>query len=375
MEVWIRPSWYYLGRRDRVMPYPVPGSMWDRTIGQRLYADHMWFIRRLDELGFDGVLFTEHHYGPNGGLTPSPITLLAAATQVTERIKLVTLGIPLALYPHPVRVAEELALVDNLSNGRLVVGVISAGAPNLYAYNLSPRDERSRYHEAFDLIVRAWTEERPFAWHGEHFEYPCVSILPRPVQLPYPPVWTVAASQENLQWAARHRIRMVASGSTEEARERLDYYQRYAEQECGWTPDPTCRAIAREFFISRSRAEVEAKTAEIFNQEGESAYGSTASAPELAGLHREARAMRTPVVGSAGPPEGRVRRSADAVEAGSYIVGDPESVTEQIVRQHARCNAGVLVIRPELGATDLREVAQGLELFAREVLPTVHALR
>jgi alkanesulfonate monooxygenase SsuD/methylene tetrahydromethanopterin reductase-like flavin-dependent oxidoreductase (luciferase family) len=374
MEVWIRPSWYYLGRRDKVMPYPVPGWMWDRAIGQQLYADHMRFMRRVDELGFDGVLFTEHHYGPNGGLTPSPIALLAAASQVTERIKLVTMGIPLALYPHPVRVAEELALVDNLSNGRLVVGLISAGAPNLYAYNLAAAEERPLHHEAYDLIVRAWTDENPFEWHGEHYDYQCVSILPRPVQVPHPPVWTVASSEQSLQWAAQHRISLMSSGPNEEAATRLNYYQQYAEKECGWTPTTANRGIAREFFIGRTKAEVEARAAEIFNQEGESAYGSTANAPELAALHRESRAVRTPVVQGAGPAEGRVRRSADAVQSGSYLAGDPDTIADQIVQQQAICNAGVLVIRPELGARSLDEVAEGLELFAQEVLTTVQKL-
>ena len=271
MEVWIRPSWYYLGRRDQQMPYPVPGWMWDREIGADLYADHMQFIRRLDELGFDGILFTEHHYGPNGGLTPSPLVLLAAASQVTERIKLVTMGIPLALYPHPVRVAEELALVDNLSRGRLVAGFISGGAPNLYAYNLSAHDERSRSQEAFELMVRAWTDENPFEWHGEHFDYECVSILPRPVQQPHPPLWAVAASVESLQWAAQHRLSLVASGSTEDASERFGYYETQATA-AGWTLAPAQKAIAREIYVAVSAAEVKAKEDEVFNREGQNAY-------------------------------------------------------------------------------------------------------
>src|SRR5437763_14919044 len=110
--------------------------MWDRDLGQQLYGERMPFIRRIEELGFEGIIFTEHHYGPNGGLTPSPMIVLSAATQVTHRIKLVTMGIQLAIYPQPVRVAEELALLDNLSQGRLEVGFSSSGAPSLHAVNL-----------------------------------------------------------------------------------------------------------------------------------------------------------------------------------------------------------------------------------------------
>src|SRR3954468_24173741 len=127
MEVWIRQSMAYHPHVDGPMPYPVPGWMWDRDLGQRLYGERMPFIRRIEDLGFDGIIFTEHHYGPNGGLTPSPMIVLSAATQVTHRIKLVTMGIALALYAQPVRVAEDLAILDNLSEGRLVVGFISSG--------------------------------------------------------------------------------------------------------------------------------------------------------------------------------------------------------------------------------------------------------
>ena len=142
MEVWIRQSMAYHPHVDGPMPYPVPGWMWDRDLGQALYRERMPFIRRIEDLGFDGIIFTEHHYGPNGGLTPSPTVMLAAATGVTERVKLVTMGISLALYPHPVRVAEELAMLDNLSNGRLVVGFMSSGAQNMYSYSVPPREER-----------------------------------------------------------------------------------------------------------------------------------------------------------------------------------------------------------------------------------------
>src|SRR6266567_2535455 len=102
MEVWIRQSMPYHSQEEGPMPFPVPGWMWDRELGKRLYSERMKYIRRVDELGFDGIIFTEHHYGPNGGLTPSPMIALAAATQVTERIKLVTMGIILAAHAHPV---------------------------------------------------------------------------------------------------------------------------------------------------------------------------------------------------------------------------------------------------------------------------------
>jgi alkanesulfonate monooxygenase SsuD/methylene tetrahydromethanopterin reductase-like flavin-dependent oxidoreductase (luciferase family) len=287
VEVWIRQSMAYRWRDDSPTPFPVPGWMWDRERGRELYQDRMKFLRRVDELGFDAIIFTEHHYGPNGGLTPSPLIGLAAASQVTERIKLATMGIALALYPHPVRVAEELAMIDNLSNGRVVVGLISSGGQSLYAYNLPVAGERERYHEAYDLIVKAWTEENPFEWHSQYYDYQCVSILPRPYQQPHPPVWTTATSAESIQWAAEHHIGLISHGPTDECAERLRFYRQYAEAHVGAGPGPGQTGLAREFFIAPTKAKVEEAFEHIFRREQADEYPFLFQAPELAALEKQ----------------------------------------------------------------------------------------
>lgn len=374
MEVWIRPSWYYLPQQEEAMPFPVPGSMWERPLGRKLYADSMRFVRRVDELGFDGILFTEHHYSPNGGLTPSPLVLLAAASQVTEQIKLITMGIQLALYPHPVRTAEELAMVDNLSGGRVVAGFVSTTAASLFAYNLSAAEERARYHEAYDLVVKAWTEEQPFEWHGEHYHYPCVSILPRPLQDPYPPVWTVAASAESLQWAAQRHMGLMTSGSSSQAAETLQYYRAYATTECGWAPPAARLGIAREFFIAPTMARAQDMVDRALERGGEATFASVSQAPQLEVLRREASSMRTYAYRSQGTPTRETRRSTEAMQSGSFLMGDPDAITQQILQQREATGAGVLSIRPELGGLSLDEAAESLDLFAREVLPVIRKL-
>ncbi len=371
MEVWIRPSYYYLSRLHEPMPYPVPGRMWDRSLGEKLYGDHMRFIRSVDRLGFDGVLFTEHHYGPNGGLTPSPTVFLSAASQVTERIKLVIMGIALALYPHPVRVAEELAMLDNLSHGRLEVGFISSGAPSLYAYNLAVSEEGGRYHEAYDLVMKAWTEENPFEWHSRYYDYRCVSVLPRPLQVPYPPIWTVAASTESLQWAAEHQLRLFSSGTLDGAAETLSYYRNIAATEFGWTPKPAELGIARELYMGRTESHVRQMLDELFHREGDMAYKQVTEAPQLADLNRERRATRSYDHQKTRRRRAGEHRTEEAVRGGSFLVGDPDSITEQILHQREVTGAGIIAIRLELGDVDLDEVTENLELFSREVLPVL----
>jgi len=374
MEVWIRQSMAYrVG--DTPMPTPVPGSMWDKPWGRELYGDRMKFIRRVDELGFDGLIFTEHHQGPNGGLTPSPIVMMAAASQVTEHIKLATMGIQLALYPHPTRVAEELAMIDNLSSGRLVVGLISTGAPGMYAFNLPADQERGRYHEAYDLIVKAWTEPEPFEWDSTYYHYDEVSILPRPLQTPHPTVWTTCSSEQSIQWAAQHHIRLLAPGVTTQTADILNYYRDYAQRECGWTPQAEDLGMAREFYIAPTMRKLEETVDEILKLEqvyGWNFSGRPTRYTELAKVHA---GERTYDYGHhLGRPQGGGRNET-GFTGGQFLCGDPDSITEQVLEQWEECGKpGVLVIRPELGHMSLQDVGDHMELFAKEVMPPLHKL-
>ncbi|HEY3115949.1 MAG TPA: LLM class flavin-dependent oxidoreductase [Chloroflexota bacterium] len=387
MEIWIRQSMAYHPHVDGPMPYPVPGWMWDRDLGLQAYSERMPWIQRMEDLGFDGIIFTEHHYGPNGGLTPSPMILLSAATQVTSRIKLATMGIALSLYPNPVRVAEDLAILDNLSRGRVVPGFISAVPQSLHAYNMKIEEEAGRYHEAYDLLIRAWTDPNPFEWHSDYYDFPLVSILPRPLQQPHPPIWTTATSDQSIQWAAKHKISFIAAGPTKQCSDILDYYKSYAESECGWTPTRENRGIFREIYVNGTNAEFDERFDEILNQERENAYpwGPEARAmgaetapferPGLEGLTRERFRLKSYTwKKEGGRPDRGVGRGIAQVKSGHFLLGHPESLTQQIIEQQKATNAGVLVIRPEMGNMSLKEAGDGMELFAKEVLPVVSKL-
>jgi alkanesulfonate monooxygenase SsuD/methylene tetrahydromethanopterin reductase-like flavin-dependent oxidoreductase (luciferase family) len=375
MEVWIRQSMAYQCLDDEPMPFPVPGRMWDRNLGETLYTDRMKFISRMDKLGFDGMIFTEHHSGPNGGLTPSPVVMLAAATQVTEQIKLITMGISLSVYAQPVRLAEELAMIDNLSHGRLVVGLITSAAQSLYALSVPLEEERSRYHEAYELMEKAWTEPDPFEWRGQHFNYDCVSILPRPLQQPHPPIWTTCSSEQSLQWAAQHRFKLLAPGTTTQVSDILSYYRHYAETECGWTPTSADLGMAREFYIAPTKAKVDEVLDGLIASDEAMGFNPRFRTPVLSSMVKEQWSTRTYDYGShLGRPAGS-GRTPEGYAGGFFLAGDPDTITRMIIEQRAASgNPDVLVIRPEIGTMSLEEVGDGLELFAREVLPTIRKL-
>ncbi len=375
MQVWIRQSMPYHCQEEGPMPFPVPGWMWDRSLGEHLYKDRMRFIRRVDESGLDGIIFTEHHYGPNGGLTPSPLITLAAATQVTERIKLITMGLSLALYSQPVRVAEEVAMVDNLSGGRVIVGIMSSGAQNMYSYSVAPEEERGRKEEAYDLIVKAWTEENPFPWRGQYFNYDCVSILPRPLQQPHPAIWSPVSAVESFTWCARNRIGAITSGATKSAAEGLDFFANYARNEAGWDLGAEDMGIAREFYLAPTKARFNEMAESLFSRDSEDAYPHMRDHPDLKALDKKRYELRSYSYRST-PGGGRAPggRTMNAIERGTFIAGDPDAVTQQIIDQQKETGAGVLVIRPEMGSLTLDEVADELDLFAKEVYPEIKKL-
>ena len=249
MKVWIFDImlWPKEGHRKA---FPYPGSQWDSQAAMESYHGHIRYLQRADELGFDGVCLAEHHFAPYG-ICPSPNVMAAVVATHTSHVKIGILGNCLPLHGHPVRLAEELAMVDVLSKGRLVSGFVRGGFPEYYAYNLDMSQSRGRFEEAWDLIVKCWTEVDEFAWQGKYFNYENISIMPRPVQTPHPPIVCAANTAESLEWLARKRIPLASSfASTKSIKETFDYYRKYAQQECGWTPRPESLMVSRQVYVA-----------------------------------------------------------------------------------------------------------------------------
>src|SRR5713101_7283606 len=186
------------------LPYPLSNRYFKADVAVRTYAEHLDAWEELDRLGYDGVGFNEHHCSPYG-LMNSPNLLAAAAAQRTTKLKLLIYGNLLPLH-EPLRLAEELAMLDCMSNGRLISG-FARGIPREYQVHSVPLAEsRARFEEAFDIITRAWTEE-VFSYEGAFWSYSDVALWPRPLQRPRPPIWMpIVGSKESIEFAARHNL-------------------------------------------------------------------------------------------------------------------------------------------------------------------------
>src|SRR5207244_6742171 len=107
----------------------------------------------------------------------------------TQKIRLAVMRIVLPLYNPPLRVAEEFAMLDVMSNGRLIAGMVVGGGPEYFSYQIEPTTAREKFREALDLIVKAWTTPGPFTWHSKHYYFQYVNPWPTPMQKPHPPIW------------------------------------------------------------------------------------------------------------------------------------------------------------------------------------------
>ena len=249
-----------------LMPYPFipPGeeieSTWitlsnryyDPKVGHRLYNEYLSQLVYAEELGYDGVCVNEHHQNAYGTM-PSPDLMAAWIVARTERIPIGVIGNALPLHANPIRVAEEIAMLDVISGGRIISGFVRGTGMEYFSYAADPTSSQERFWEAHDLIVKAWTTEGPFHWQGKHFNLPYVNPWPRPLQQPHPPVWLPGTgSFETIERAAKHRYPfMMVFAPQWFTKASYDMYRRAAEKN-GYEASPKQLAAAIPTYVAET---------------------------------------------------------------------------------------------------------------------------
>ena len=193
----------------------------DPVAGSRLYNEYLEHYIYAEEQGVEGFMLNEHHNAPFCMQAKCNIfaSILAA---VTKKAKIVLLGNPLPLAENPVRLAEELSMIDMISKGRLVPGIVRGGGQESLAAGVNPAYNRERFQEAHDLIVAAWTRQGPFRWEGTHYQHRVVNPWAVPLQKPYPRIWVPGVlSQETIIWAAQQRYPYIALNTSIEATKKI----------------------------------------------------------------------------------------------------------------------------------------------------------
>jgi alkanesulfonate monooxygenase SsuD/methylene tetrahydromethanopterin reductase-like flavin-dependent oxidoreductase (luciferase family) len=308
----------YAGRvADR--SWPVAPAACQPQIAARSLGQNLELAGRADELGFDWVSVSEHHYGPIM-LTPNPLVWAGALTQVVRRARIALLG-PVLPLNNAVRVAEETAMLDAISGGRIVV-LFLRGVPNemrTYA-GTEPADPRGATQEGIDLILKAWTAPEPFAWQGEHHQHGLVSIWPQPVQRPHPPVFGSGNSEDSVVFAAQRRLGLAISFAPVEQVTRAVALYRAEADKAGWSPGP-------DQVLYRAVAEV--------------SETETTARPGGEGIFRP------------------------------FFYGGPKQVLGQL---ESLCDAGVGVIDMAFAAIGHDRAMTALDVLAEGVLPTMRTM-
>lgn len=293
--------------------WPTPPEQCDRAEAARSMATAIRNCQLAEEAGFDWVSLSEHHYSP-GLMTPNPIILAAAVSQATSRVRLALLG-PLVPLVNPVRTAEELAMLDAISHGRVVV-LFLRGTPNEHhTYGVNPGDTREMTQEGVQLIRKAWTEPQPFSWEGRFFNFKTVSVWPRTLQDPHPQIFYSGNSDESAEFAGRHHLSVaIGFAGLDAVRRQIGVY-RTAARAAGWEPTPDNILYRGRMVVAEDDAAAETVAGHI--------------APHL----RTAPAAGTTPGGGGGDPTAGI--------AGIQFMGGPEKVLAQAREFH---DAGVGIL-------------------------------
>jgi alkanesulfonate monooxygenase SsuD/methylene tetrahydromethanopterin reductase-like flavin-dependent oxidoreductase (luciferase family) len=359
---------------DESYPSPsltFPNKHFDRDVGNRLYHRYLDELEYADRLGFDGIGVNEHHQTAYG-LMPSPNIMAAALARRTERAQIMVLGNAIGIRGNPLRVAEEIAMLDHLANGRLVSGFVRGIGWEYFAHSVNPTRSRDRFNEAHDLIIRAWTSDEMFQWISPNYEYRYVNIWPRPLQQPHPPIYIPGAgSTETMKFVAEHRYTyMSVYAPTRVVRRWFDGY-RQAAVAAGYPPDPDKLALSIPVYVARTEEEAHSKGRQhlmwLFHK----------------GLKQGAEIMFPPGYMTPSSMRGLLTAGTKPFNALTYeellgegyaVVGTPATVTARLRELYDELGFGQLIGLFALGDITHEETVTSMELFAAEVIPQLRAL-
>jgi len=354
--------------------YPTPNKDYDPVVGQKLYHDYVDLLVYAENCGFDWVACNEHHFSPYG-LMPNCNLIGSILTRETKNIRLAMVGNLLPL-SNPIRVAEEYAMLDVMSGGRLIAGFMR-GVPHEYiAYNSPPGESRARQKEAAELIIKCWTEPEPFGWEGEFYQFKSVSIWPRPIQRPHPMVLMSASNEESAVFAAKNRAVMAMGliADMKLARANVDIYTETARLG-GWEPTPAHIMMGASTCI----CETDEEAHEVFASALDYFHG-TLMKPTLDALKLVLQAGYFNKQKAGASYDSRLDKVTakktiqEMIDSGSIFCGSPKSVVEQIRRFHAELGCGGINLSMQIGNLPIPVVRRGMELFRDQVLPQVRHL-
>jgi alkanesulfonate monooxygenase SsuD/methylene tetrahydromethanopterin reductase-like flavin-dependent oxidoreductase (luciferase family) len=314
----------------------------------RQYEERLKLIEAYDRLGFYAYHLAEHHATPLG-MAPSPSVFLAAVAQRTKRLRFGALVHTLSLY-HPLRLAEEICMLDQMSGGRLELGIGKGISPHELAYyGVAPEKAQGLYVEASSVILKALAGGT-LSFKGEHFRFDEVPIEMAPVQRPHPPLWCGTSNPEGTAWFAEHRVNCVTNAPSKRARAITD---RYREE---W--EKLGRRPSELPFMGMARHIIVAETEDEAMKAGKPAYEKWFKSFMLLWNR----------YGTKPPNVALPEDFTDFVRGGFAFVGTPDVVRERMLEEIEAAGINYMLCRFAFGDLPHEVSRCSLELFAREVM-------
>jgi alkanesulfonate monooxygenase SsuD/methylene tetrahydromethanopterin reductase-like flavin-dependent oxidoreductase (luciferase family) len=314
------------------------------------YENRLKLIEFYDSAGFRSYHISEHHSTPLN-LAPSPSVFLAAAAQRTRRLRLGALVYILPTH-HPLRLAEEICMLDHLSHGRLEVGVGRGASPHeIGYYGIDPEHAPAMYVEAYNVIMQALTQPE-VNFSGKYYDFKNVPIEMKPAQLPHPPLWYAVPVPEGAAWPAQNRINIVCGGPLPRVREITDRYR--AEWEAaGYSPAEIPLLGINRFVIA---ADTDREAIELGRRAWPVFYASF---------------MKLWIKHGTQPRYARIPEDFDSmVRSGGALAGSPATIRDQVRNMAAEAGANYFISQFSFGDLSHHEVLHSAGLFARALAPS-----
>lgn len=335
------------------------------------------FRRYLDEYayaetaGFDGLMVNEHHNTPTCMHFAANISA-AALIQRTRTSKILLLGNVIALWENPVRLAEEVAMLDLMSGGRVISGFVRGIGIEQFSMNINPVLNRARFQESHDLIIKTWTEPGPFRWESEHFQFRYVNPWVFPLQKPHPPIWIPGiGSPESIKWAARHGYPYVSFLAPMDLAEQWFNLYRETAHQSGIAATAENLGYMTGLFVADTEAEARKSYEHYLWRTQVSLKGPMNYYMPVGMSSRDTVSILSSGTGPSKRKPVFQMSIADLCEAGGFVVGTPKEVTQRIKEIVKRLGIGHMIFEAQYGGLPHDLTMRSIELMGKEVLPAL----
>jgi alkanesulfonate monooxygenase SsuD/methylene tetrahydromethanopterin reductase-like flavin-dependent oxidoreductase (luciferase family) len=348
----------------------LPNGVIDPKTMADLYHRYLdeWLL--AEEHGLN-IMVNEHHQTATN-LNPSAAVVLGALSRITKRARILILGNPIANRRDPVRVAEEMAMVDNYSRGRLEVGFVRGVPYEISAVNSNPVHMADRMWEAHDLIKKAWTtHDGPFNWEGRYFNYRQVNVWPRPYQEPHPPIWFTGLSSTQMPKIAEHGY-VAATFLTGFAQTKAIFDTYRAQRAALGLPMSLDRlAYAALVYVGKTDQEgFDGARKLMWYFQANKVPTQFSNPPGYSSVKASVGFMR------GGETHFDKKSSLEAcIEAGMMFAGNPDTVCRQIAKHYDAVGGyGHLLAMGQAGFLEHAQTAAGIAMLGDEVAPRLRAV-